>query len=57
MVLNVKGDARVEQKTASAHSHRCLVSDSIDNTLLSDGCTVARYVLEPFMANAVVARP
>ena len=34
VVLNVKDDARVGQKTASAHSHRYLVSDSINNTLL-----------------------
>ena len=32
VVLNVKDDARVGQKTASASVHRYLASDSIDNT-------------------------
>ena len=31
LVLSVKDDARVGQKTASARGHRCLASDSIDN--------------------------
>ena len=34
LVLNVKDDARVGQKTALARGHRCLASDSIDNGLL-----------------------
>ena len=34
MVLNVKDDARVGQKTVSVCGHRYLLSDSIDNTLL-----------------------
>ena len=57
VVMNVKDDTRVGQKTASDRDHRCLrVSDSIDNTAAM-ACTVARYALEPFMADAVVARP
>ena len=50
MVLNVKEEARVGQKTASAHYASMSSVDSIDND-------VARYALEPFMAGAVVARP
>ena len=34
VVLNVKDDARVGQKTASTRSHRCLASDLIENPLL-----------------------
>ena len=34
VVMNVKDDARVGQKTASDRDHRCLASDSIDNVLL-----------------------
>ena len=34
VVLNVKDDTRVGQKTTSTRSHRCLVSDLIDNALL-----------------------
>ena len=34
VVMNVKDDARVEQKTASDRSHQCLTSDSIDTALL-----------------------
>ena len=33
VVLSVKDDARVGQKTASAHGHRRLELNSIDNTL------------------------
>ena len=51
VVLNVKDDARVRQKSASARGHRCLASDSIDYALV---CTVARYAIEPFMVDAVV---
>ena len=34
VVLNVRDDARVWQKKASARSHRSLASDSINNALL-----------------------
>ena len=34
VVLNVKDDVRVGQKTASASSHRYLALDSINNALL-----------------------
>ena len=34
LVLSVKDDARVGQKTVLARSHRCLASDSINNSLL-----------------------
>ena len=34
VVINVKDDAKVGQKMASDCGHRCLASDSIDNTLL-----------------------
>ena len=33
VILNVKDDARVGQKTASARSHQYLASDSIDKAL------------------------
>ena len=56
MVLNVKDDARVWQRTALAHRYRCVASDSINKTT-TVVYTVARYTLEPFMADAIVARP
>ena len=52
MVLNVKEEARVEQKL-------CLLAviDVQYRTQSNDLNNVARYMLEPFMANAIVARP
>ena len=53
MVLNVKEEARVGQKTESAHYASMSSVDSIDD----DGLNCCyRYALEPFMAGAVVAR-
>jgi hypothetical protein len=34
VVLNVKEEARIGQKTAPAHCHWCLAADSIDDGLL-----------------------
>ena len=56
MVLNVKEEGRVGQKTASAHYASMSSDDSIDDDGLNC-CYTCRYALEPFMAGAVVARP
>ena len=53
MVLNVKEGASVGQKTASALSSMSGVG--LDRRWSTK--TVARYALEPFMADAIVARP
>ena len=53
VILNVKDDARVGQKAASARAgHQCLAaSDSIDNALLR-WFELYRYALNPFIADA-----
>ena len=57
MTLNVKEEARIEQKFASAHYHHYhLASDSIEHCWFE---LIARYTLELsiIIANAIVARP
>ena len=57
MTLNVKEEARVEQKFVSAHYHHYhLASDSIERCWFE---LIARYTLEPsiIIADAIVARP
>ena len=57
MVLSVKDDARVGQQS-SVGSRSSISSVGLDRQRSAMMvCTVARYALGPFMANAVVARP
>ena len=56
MVLNVKDDASVGQKTASAHGHQYLVSDLIDNGLLQCFKLLLGTRSSLCMADAVVAK-
>ena len=53
VVVNVKEEARVGQKTSRLTMHQCPASTQ--STMMV--WTVARYALEPFMGGAVVARP
>ena len=52
MVLNVKEEACVGLKMALAHCSSMSSVNSIDH----NGLSVAKYALEPFVANAIVAR-